>query len=342
MNTYRLKQGLKSFLISSHISALARPFNHYLGHILMFHRVVSPDGRPRLPNNQIIEVSPDYLRRVISFYRQRSYDFISMDEMLERLTGKQSARKFVTFTFDDGYADNLTTALPLFKEENIPFCVYITTNFPDGKAILWWYLLEEAILKNDRMDFVLDNTPYTISCQSPAEKFAAFKSIRRLLISSGKNMSSALQSIFEPSGMDLLEPTRRLALNWEQVKVLGSDPLVTIGAHTRSHTSLKSLPEQQALDEMKSSRDLIAAKTGLQINHFAYPYGTWKEVGQREASMADTLGFRSAVMTEMGNINLQHRNKRMLLPRININQADNLLTLMLASDGFLPQLFLRF
>ena len=282
------------------------------------------------------------MHRVINFYRQRDYDFISLDEMLERLSGRQSDRKFVTFTFDDGYADNLTTALPLFKEENVPFCVYITTNFPDGKAILWWYLLEEAILKHDRLEFTLDNTPYSFICLSAVEKRATFKSIRRLVISSGENMPAACRSIFEPLGMDLFEPTRRLALNWDQVKELGSDPLVTIGAHTRNHLSLVSLPEQQALDEMKSSRDLIETKTGLQVNHFAYPYGSWKEVSPREARLAESLGFRSAVITEMGNINSYHQNKQMLLPRLNINQADNMLTLMLAADGFLPQLFLRF
>lgn len=42
----------------------------------------------------------------------------------------------MVFTMDDGYKDNYTNALPIFKKYNVPYTIFVTTNFPDRQAIL--------------------------------------------------------------------------------------------------------------------------------------------------------------------------------------------------------------
>ena len=336
------KQKLKSFLVSSGFSKFARPFAPFMGTILMFHRVVKPDGSPRLPENQILEVTPKHLEDIIAFYRQRNYDFISMDEIAARLDDRRSKRKFVSFTFDDGYTDTLTTAYPILKRESIPFCIYITTDFPDRKAYLWWNLLEGALLENEQLFFTMDEKEYEINCGTVEEKREAFTYIRQLVLKSAGGINAAWWSIFEPLGMDVDAATDRLALSWEQIKELGSDPLVTIGAHTCTHPPLSSLEEAEALEEMSRSRDIIHENTDLAVEHFAYPYGSNLEVTDREARMAADLGFKTAVITEPGNIYAYHSHKRMLLPRVTVNEADHLRTLTLVADGCIPQTFSRF
>jgi len=78
------------------------------------------------------------------------------------------------------------------------------------------------------------------------------------------------------------------------------------------------------------------------VDHFAYPYGSRLEVSDREARLAASLGFKSAMTTETGNIYAYHRSKKMMLPRINVNGSDHLRTLTLAADGCIPQTFSRF
>ena len=45
-------------------------------------------------------------------------------------------QRFASFTTDDGYADNLTVALPLFRKYRAPLCVYIPTGQIDLPDLL--------------------------------------------------------------------------------------------------------------------------------------------------------------------------------------------------------------
>ena len=45
---------------------------------------------------------------------------------------------FVCITFDDGYLDTCTLAYPVLKERQIPFCVYMTSEFYQGKKKPHW------------------------------------------------------------------------------------------------------------------------------------------------------------------------------------------------------------
>jgi len=56
-------------------------------------------------------------------YCQSRFDLIGLDEVQRRVNRNHSPRPSVTFTFDDGYAENMDFALPLLAERQIP-CVY--------------------------------------------------------------------------------------------------------------------------------------------------------------------------------------------------------------------------
>ncbi|WP_231612470.1 polysaccharide deacetylase family protein [Novipirellula galeiformis] len=56
-------------------------------------------------------------------YCQASFELIGLDELQRRVDKCDCTRATVTFTFDDGYAENCDFALPLLAERQIP-CVY--------------------------------------------------------------------------------------------------------------------------------------------------------------------------------------------------------------------------
>ena len=72
-------------------------------------------------------------------------------------------------------------------------------------------------------------------------------------------------------------------MSWDELRALAKDPLVTIGAHTKSHLALGKLSEAQARAEMAES--ICAhrnASLGAPCRHFSYPYGCANSAGPRE------------------------------------------------------------
>jgi len=303
-------------------SWLTRPLFGGNGHILMFHRVCPSGSRLRLDANLGMEVTPDELKKIIRFFSETGYEFLSLDQMADGLIERRLQKKFIVFTFDDGYIDNFLYAYPVFKENNIPFTIYVTTSFPDRQAILWWYLLEKILLDNNEITLELDGTKKKFPCGNLKEKNEAFFKVRSVIMKTAVNdLLNTLERIFEPFGLDLYHETSTLAMTWGQIKQLSLDPLVTIGAHTVNHFALSQLPLSTAKNEIQSSKQIIESHLKKEVRHFAYPFGGKDEAGLREFNLVKETGFTSGVTTRFANIFLAHKKHLECLPRIFIHRG---------------------
>jgi peptidoglycan/xylan/chitin deacetylase (PgdA/CDA1 family) len=86
-------------------------------------------------------------------------------------------------------------------------------------------------------------------------------------------------------------------LGWDELADLARHPLVTIGAHTRSHPSLPRLATSDAREEISGSRRDAEEHLRDAVIHFCYPAG---HAGPREEELAREAGFRSGVTCEPG------------------------------------------
>lgn len=107
-----------------------------LGRILMLHRVLEQCSEGK---NRELEITPQFLEQTIDSHLHQGYRFVSIDDVCDITTNGKTDKPFVCLTFDDGYRDNYTTAMPLLKRLHIPFAIYITTGFIDNQLPMWWY-----------------------------------------------------------------------------------------------------------------------------------------------------------------------------------------------------------
>lgn len=131
---YSRKQQLKQLL--------KRKIDHFLhpikGEIWMLHRVTM--HKSNVTEMQPYEITPQRLDALLAQYKQSGYRFVSLDEVYTmQQTKRYGRRPFVCVTLDDGYLDNMTEALPVFRKYNCPFCIYMTSSFADSDATCWWY-----------------------------------------------------------------------------------------------------------------------------------------------------------------------------------------------------------
>ena len=269
-----------------------------MGIVFMLHHIEEKDST-HIPTNEDLKVSPHFLEKIILKYKHQGFDFISLDDLYIILSsGIIPTNPFVTFTIDDGYLDNYTNGLPIFEKYNVPFSIFVATDFVDNKAILWWDIIEKMILSQNEI-ITCDGKCYP--CTTYLQRWDTFRYLReRILKLDQSQLEVELDQLFAGYTVDWYAPVRMKSMSWEQVRFLASHPLCTIGGHTVSHPALCKLSSHEAFREIKEGKEKIEEKTGLPVHYFAFPYGTPNEVGNREYQIIEDLKFKLAFSAHGG------------------------------------------
>lgn len=309
-----------------------------VGHILMFHRVLPKDELERLWANSYLEVTPEFLEEVILYYSRHGFDFLSINDLPQALERRRK-KPFVIFSFDDGFRDYLEYALPVFERYEIPSALYVANDFPDQQIILWWNILERIVLQNEYVSGILQDTPFSFPSRTGNEKTDAFKCVNRLIKAIPQAQQKAeLQRFFSCYDIDCYDDIRRDGLNWEEVKQLHGNSLVTIGSHTKSHQVLAGLSDEEARIEIIGGKSELEGILDAKVHHFAYPFGGPREFSQRDVGLVEESGFRTAVTTVSANIHSAHQTCSLVLPRIAVGASMSENTLDLVRHGVIPML----
>lgn len=289
-----------------------------IGVVLMLHRVTDYN-KSRLVPNEDLKVSPTFLQKTIDKYRKAGFAFLSLDEVYDVITEKAKIDKpFVAFTLDDGYLDNYTTAYPIFKKNKVPFCIFVATDFPDKRAILWWISIEDLILSNNILQLT-DGSTY--DCRTYRQKWDTFRLIReKILMLEQRDLLSSLKELFGNYQIDWLAPIQEMSMSWEHIKELGKEPLCTIGGHTMSHPAFIPLTLDEIKDEIDGGIKRLHSVLGYNIQHFAYPYGSINEDGEREYEYLKSFNFKTTFVSFGGVTTKDDINNLTHLPRFMLHR----------------------
>ena len=291
---------------------LIKKYHEGMATIFMLHRVEEL-SKGRIFSNENMKISPSKLEQILKELIKNNYTFISIDELHYNLTNNIKIDKCIVFTLDDGYLDNYTNALPIFIKYNVPFTIYITTSFPDHKFTMWWYALEDIIL-NSNSHIFYNSKKY--DCSSLKLKQQTFLDIRNSLVKTRfpcqyflNNFNLYLKNIN-------FEDYNKLAMNWDILKDISKEKLVTIGSHTITHPSFNFLNSDELSYEINHSRYILEKKLNIRIDHFAYPFGSRIEVSNKIINHLLNYNFKTCVTTRMNNIYLKHSTRMTGLPRV--------------------------
>jgi len=311
-----LKICFYNFLVHSKAYSIFEPFYSGLGSILLFHRVLPErDMIHKLIKNMV--VTPDYLESCIIYFLQQDYQILSLDKMSDCLKSGRNKKKFVCFTFDDGYVDIYRYVYPLFKKYNLPFAAFITTGFPDKEAFIWWEMLEDMLLTKDCLKCAKIVSGNNLSCSTWAEKKSLLKVLLKVFtIYKQGELQDILQGLLGLDKMDIYKKQEGIVASWEQIIEMSNNPNVTIGSHTVNHLGLNYLSPKEIEYEVAKSKEILESKIKRKVEHFSYPFGSKSESGNREIAILKKHGFKTATTTRPGNIFPEHSGCLESLPRI--------------------------
>ncbi len=194
-----------------------------------------------------------YAVRVDEFRKQMRYiaahaDVVPIFTVLEYVKGKKLTRNAIAVTFDDGYRDFLTNALPILKEFNIPATVFMSLTEADKKEVgSDKELLREedaAALKDPLVNLASHAlTHRKLTRLSPAELHHELTHSRELIT---ERFGQTVEQLAYPKGMfskDVVEAARgagyEAAFTTEPRSVrMGEDPYTLPRVEVHATTSL--------------------------------------------------------------------------------------------------------
>ena len=299
---------------------LLRPIFAGVGAIFMLHHV-RPSRVAEFQPNRHLEIAPEFLRAMLAHLRTQGVDIVTMDEVHQRLIERNFARRFACFTLDDGYRDNRDFALPVMREFDAPFTVYVASDFAEGSGRLWWIALEMVIAKASTIEAEIGGAVVRLDTGTPAAKQAAFDRLHDWLrrLPGEQDIQREITALCARHGVDETAICRDLCMSWDELQPFARDPLIAFGAHTITHCNLARQVEAVASQEMTVSRARIEDALQRPVIHLAYPYGDKIAAGVREFALANTAGFKTAVTTRPGMIFPESAGHPTALPRVSLN-----------------------
>ncbi len=278
---------------------------------LMFHRIGELDDQ-LAPLHPLDAVTEETFRSVIREVAE-NWCPLSISDLTERLrSGRTIPKRAVVITFDDGFADNLTVALPILEDFCVPATVYVTTGFIDRSIDPFQYDLASLVCASTEIEFGWAGQRRRWHLNSAVARTECYTEIYRHLKSSTATVRTAAMSGLM-NGVRNLPDHRVRYLTWEQLQELAASPLITIGGHTHSHLVLDAVNRDEMAADIERGRQLLQSRLRVAVRHFSYPYGHHDRTVRRTVS---NLGFQCAMETD------RNRNRQpsdlFQIPRVNV------------------------
>ena len=192
----------------------------------------------------------------------------------DHLHGRRPSRS-IGVSFDDGFLDFRDVALPILERWEVPATIFcLGEGFGDPP---WWDRLMASleVLPPREVQGVLDEcldsqAPLGLETLSADAAFhAVYPLVRPLPATDRSDLLNRLESRMESGRPPELE---RL-MTRDELAELATHPLVTIGAHTMSHSSLADLDSEEQFREISQSLEVLGSIIGSPVTTFSFPFG---------------------------------------------------------------------
>lgn len=274
--------------------------------ILIYHRVLAEADLifPNEVTSASFDVQMASLKAV--------FNVLPLAEAVERMKAGTLPARAACITFDDGYADNVTIALPILLRHGLTATFFIATAYLDGGRMFNDTVIEA--IRRARCES-LDLSELGLGQHDLSTLVGKRCAIQEILpklkpLPLDERESNAIRiselACSTPLPDDLMMTTGQV----RHLHLSGME----IGGHTARHPILAALSAEEAKQEMLTGKQFLEEALGTRVRLFAYPNG---KVGvdflHEQAAIVRECGFEAAFATHSGVASLA--SDPFLLPR---------------------------
>jgi peptidoglycan/xylan/chitin deacetylase (PgdA/CDA1 family) len=305
--------------------------------VLMYHRVLTDEERSRSGSHPALVVDRESFDRHMAFLK-RQFRVLSIAEFTECLERKVPfPDSSCVITFDDGWRDNLTNALPILAKHGLPALVFLPVNYIGQRRLFWQEALTHllmtalATIRADQtrrtrlrellapahLDWLLelsDADPRPRVIEAVVEQKQIGRSeIEALSATLAKELGVRLEDLASTDGL----------IDWEDAETMARHR-IAFGGHGAEHVLLTEVSPEAAECDIRASKSVLDEKLAEPAWTFSYPNGFWtREI----ASMVRRSGYRVAFISRRGFVTCE--DDPFSIRRINVQENLALTTPML-------------
>ncbi len=281
------------------INALLSRLNRRKVLILWYHGICD-DSFTQLKGYDDRFITRSSFMKQMEYLKNKSYNLITMTELINTIKNNGEFNKNVVLTFDDGLKNVIKNAYPIMQEYNAKGCLYVVSDNTEMDTLIWSDHVETLInsQKPGEFLFFFKGKKYTYILSDMKSYEYAIKDIKKKLRSiTNKEMQEHLKQFTQVEKENL--PEEYTLASWDELKELDAE-ILEIGSHTRTHPNCANLTDDVELEnEILHSKEEIENIIGRKVEHFCYPAGSYN---RRVLDEVKASGYQSAVTIEYGFI----------------------------------------
>jgi len=296
--------------------------------VLMYHRVLTADESRQTASHPALIVERETFARQMALLKKR-FAVLSIEEFAERLENNRPLPPSAcVVTFDDGWKDNFSNALPILRAHDLPSLVFLPFDYIGSGALFWQETLVHLLMR------VVDETRRDPSRRGEFTALLDPVGLAWLLDSDERELRPRIIEMVSAKkqlGRERLDSlARQLAtmldvrldqlsdvdgfIDWSQVEEMRRHR-VSFGGHGIKHHLLTMVSGECADDEIHGSKDALERRLQPTVATFSYPNGYHTP---EIATKVRKAGYALAFIATGGWV--ERGDDRWTIKRVNIHQ----------------------
>ena len=297
MLAHHLKVSLACGAAVTGATVLARARHKRALRILMYHGILPSVEGPAVFGNLFLTTAA--FARQMAHVKQ-AFHVMALDDAVRMLeTGGELPDRAVAITFDDGYRNTLTAALPILRSLGIPATVFLPAGLVGTEDLLWFDVLRVLVAKRAAEGKPVD-LGIVLNGRGGSEPGAMFgecvMAIMNLASEDQERVIGELRSFSRRADCCKRYPEFALA-GWEEWRGALAEGLLNVGSHGMAHENLCDMTSDGRFHVLRQSKDRLEREFSRPCRAIAYPYGAWDE---HVVEAAREAGFSIGVTTDEG------------------------------------------
>jgi peptidoglycan/xylan/chitin deacetylase (PgdA/CDA1 family) len=239
------------------------------------------------------------------------FDFVSMDTAVRQLASKapKSRKMKAVLTFDDGYRNSYTQALPILNKHGVPGIVFPAVSNVIKQEPFWFDRLDYALQMLPAGEQVINigSSEFRVNSDDRSD---LQRQCKRIMLAAKdiddddlvmqkkvRDLTELLEAKSGKTLQDIHSSDEWTALCTGDMLKKSVETGLDVGSHTMDHIRLSQVADDVIVDQLSQSKHELEAIVNQSCKYICYPNGDYDD---RVRAHARACGYEAGLTTDEG------------------------------------------